>query len=143
MVDLGESEKVTAVLKLDCNFISMGRSNLDFLVNIFEKRSFWCFQWYAHFFSYSPEHIKRIQGSCVIEHKQLKSQFLIFFSMGRSNLDFLVNIFEKRSFWCLQWYAYFFSYSPEHKKLVQGSCEMYFIKMLCDTKVTKCRRSPK
>ena len=45
----------------------MGRSNLDFLVNIFEKRSFWCFQWYAHFFSYSPEHNKLIQGSCVVK----------------------------------------------------------------------------
>jgi hypothetical protein len=43
MIDLGESEKVTAVLKLVLNFFTVGRSNLDFLVNIFEKRSFWCF----------------------------------------------------------------------------------------------------
>ena len=44
MIDLGESEKVTAVFKLVLNFFTMVRSDLDFLVNIFEKRSFWCFK---------------------------------------------------------------------------------------------------
>ena len=43
MIDLGESEKVTDVLKLVLIFFTMVRSNLDFLVNIFEKGSFWCF----------------------------------------------------------------------------------------------------
>jgi hypothetical protein len=43
MIDLGESEKITAVLKLVLIFFTIGRSNFDFLVNIFEKRSFWCF----------------------------------------------------------------------------------------------------
>ena len=40
MIDLGESEKVTAVLKLFLIFFTMVGSDLDFLVNIFEKRSF-------------------------------------------------------------------------------------------------------
>ena len=65
MIDLGESEKITAVLKLVLIFLTMGRSNFDFLVNIFEKRSFWCLKWYAYFFSYSPEHNNLVQGSCV------------------------------------------------------------------------------
>ena len=40
MIDLGESEIVTAVLKLLLIFFTMVKSDLDFLVNIFEKRSF-------------------------------------------------------------------------------------------------------
>ena len=64
MIDLGESEKITAVLKLVLIFFTMGRSNFDFLVNIFGKRSFWCFKLYAYFFSYSPEHKKLVPGSC-------------------------------------------------------------------------------
>jgi hypothetical protein len=43
MIDLGEIEKITAVLKLFLISFTMVRSDLDFLVNIFEKRSFWCF----------------------------------------------------------------------------------------------------
>ena len=35
MIDLGESEKITAVLKLVLIFFTMVRSDLDFLVNIF------------------------------------------------------------------------------------------------------------
>jgi hypothetical protein len=43
MIDLGENEKITAVLKLVLIFFTMVRSDLDFLVNIFEERSLWCF----------------------------------------------------------------------------------------------------
>ena len=43
MIDIGESEKATAVLKLVLVFSTMVRGDLDFLVNIFEKWSFWCF----------------------------------------------------------------------------------------------------
>ena len=49
MIDLGESEKITAVLKLVLIFFTMGRSNFDFLINI-QRGAFGAFSGMLTFF---------------------------------------------------------------------------------------------